>query len=180
MVTDPGTDNVPTAQDGDTWRETQWMRHVWWIILVVGLVAATSWLSFVQQIVLGRPFGSNPGPDGSVWLLWLGFGIAFPLFFWAMRLTVEVSPEALRIRYIPLLRRSIPLDAIRRVEARRYNPLLEYGGWGIRGWRRGRMIYSVSGTQCVELELHDGTFLAVGSTRAEELAAAIERFRTAG
>jgi hypothetical protein len=153
------------------------MRRVWWIMLVVGLIAVINWIGFVQQILLGRPFGSNPGPDWSVWLLWLGFGIAFPLAFWTMRLVVDVSPQTLRIRYIPLLRRSVPLSAIRRVEARRYNPILEYGGWGIRGWRRGRMIYSIGGNQCVELELQDGTFLAVGSRRAEELAAAIERCR---
>jgi hypothetical protein len=146
-------------------------------MLVVGLVAAATWVGFVQQIILGRPFGDNPGPDWSVWLLWLGFGIAFPLAFWTMRLIVEISPETLSIRYVPLLRRSLPLAAIRQVEARRYNPLLEYGGWGIRGWRRGRMMYSIGGNQCVEIELQDGTFLAVGSRCAEALAAAIQRLR---
>jgi hypothetical protein len=158
-----------------TWRETQWMRRVWWVMLAVAGISAVSWISFVQQIVLGRPFGSNPGPDGSVWLFWLGFGIAFPLLFWHMRLIVELSPETLTIRYVPLLRRSIPLSEIVRAEARQYSPILEYGGWGIRGWWRGRTIYSVSGNQCVEFELSDGRTFAVGSPRAFELAEAVRR-----
>jgi len=164
----------------DTWRETQQMRRVWWIILAVGGITLLCWVSFVQQIVLGRPFGTNPGPDWVVWLVWLGFGIAFPLFFWHLRLVVEVSPKALLIRYVPLMRRSIPLSEIVRVTARQYNPLLEAGGWGIRGGGRGRIVYSISGDQCVELELADGRIVVVGSQRAAELAEAIVSRQAAG
>jgi hypothetical protein len=172
MVTEPGTEAAPA----NVWRETQWMRRVWWVMLAVGAITALTWVGFVQQIVFGRPFGSNPGSDRSVWLTWLGFGIAFPLLFWFMRLTVEVAPEAVQIRYLPLARRSIPLSEIVGVQARPYNPILEYGGWGIRGWWRGRTIYSVGGRQCVELELQDGRIVALGSRRADELAAAVRRY----
>ena len=75
MVADSEIETLPP----DTWRETQWMRGVWWVILAVGLITVLSWASFVQQIVLGRPFGTHPGSDGSVWLLWLCFGIGFPI-----------------------------------------------------------------------------------------------------
>lgn len=174
-----------SGNQAGTWRETQWMRRVWWVMLTVGGITLLSWISFVHQVVLGRPFGTQPGPDGAVWLLWLGFGIAFPLLFWHMRLVVEISDEALSIRYVPLLRRRIRLSQIVRVTARRYRPLLEYGGWGIRGWgllgwRRGPVIYSVSGDRCVELELDDGRVVAVGSQRATELAEAIASRQAAG
>jgi hypothetical protein len=171
MVTQP-TAETPKAEP---WRETQWMRQSWWIVLAVGAITLSTWLSFVLQILLDRPFGTHPASDPTVWLLWLGFGIAFPLLFWSMRLSVEVTPEAVRIRYLPLARRSIPLSEIKSVRSRRYNPLFEYGGWGIRGWWRGRIIYSVSGNQCVELELHNGRFVAVGSRRAGEFAAAVSQ-----
>jgi hypothetical protein len=97
--------------------------------------------------------------------------------FCNLRLIVEINPETLLIRYAPLFRRSIPLSAIVKAEARRYNPMLEYGGWGIRGWWRGRTIYSVSGNQCVEFELSDGRTFAVGSRRAVELAEAVHRYQ---
>jgi len=112
-----------------------------------------------------------------VWLLWLGFGIGLPVLFWNLRLVVEITPESLLIRYVPLYRRSIPLFEIVKAEARPYNPVLEYGGWGIRGWWRGRTIYSISGNQCVEFELRDGRVLTVGSRRAVELAEAVYRYQ---
>jgi len=171
MVTGSETEGRTT----DVWHETQWMRGVWWVVLAVGAIAVLSWAGFVQQILLGRPYGTHPGPDWSVWLIWLGFGIAFPILFWFLRLSVEVSPQALYIHYLPLLRRRIPLSEIVSVRARSYNPVLEYGGWGIRGWWRGRTIYSVRGTQCVEIELQSGRIVAIGSQRADELAAAVQQ-----
>ena len=53
-------------------------------------------------------------------------------------------------------------------------PILEYGGWGIRyspfgkGWA-----YNVRGNQGVQLELANGQRILVGSQRADELARAI-------
>jgi hypothetical protein len=175
MVTKPTVE----APDAEPWRETQRMRQSWWVMTAVAAITLSTWLTFLVQILLNLPFGTQPASDLTVWLLWLGFGIAFPLLVWHMRLTVEVSPEAILIHYLPLIERSIPLSEIRAVRARQYSPLLEYGGWGIRGWWRGRTIYSVSGNQCVEIELKSGRSVAIGSQRAGELAAAVQQRRGA-
>ena len=37
MMTGSGAGHADTLKDGDTWRETQWMRHVWWITIVVAI-----------------------------------------------------------------------------------------------------------------------------------------------
>ena len=154
--------------------EVQWMRRVWWVMLLIAGVTVMAWVSFVQQIVLGQPFGSNPGPDWSVWLLWLLIGIGFPVFFCIMRLTVEVRADHVYIRYFPMMRRSIPLAEIEGVEARRFNPIGEYGGWGIKGWYLGKTSYTVGGFHGAELTLKGGRRVMIGSRRSEDLAAAIE------
>ena len=55
---------------------------------------------------------------------------------------------------------------------RRYNPLLEYGGWGVRlgpkGWG-----YMTSGKEGVQLRLRKGLPVLIGSARPRELEAAI-------
>jgi hypothetical protein len=84
-----------------------------------------------------------------------------------------------RIHYRPFVRRVIALSDIERVEARKYNPLKEYGGWGIKGWSKTKMAYNVSGNRGAELTLTDGRRVMLGSQRAEELAAAIEAQRRA-
>ena len=46
-----------------TFREEQTFRRVWWIVLMVLGIAALMWWGLIEQIVLGRPWGDNPGPD---------------------------------------------------------------------------------------------------------------------
>ena len=153
-------------------RELQYMRHVWWVMLLVLGTAALMWWGFVQQILFGMPWGNNPSPDWMMWILWLVFGIGFPLAFYWMRLIVEVHDQEVSIRYVPLTSKKISLESIQDVEARTYNPLREYGGWGIRS-RSNRKAYNVSGNQGVELTLKDGRKVMIGSQKAEELALAI-------
>jgi len=153
-------------------REVQYMRRVWWILLLVLGVTAMMWWGFSQQIILGEPWGNNPSPDWMMWLLWLIFGIGFPLFFYWLRLIVEVLDDSISIRYVPLTSSRISYTDIQDVEAQTYNALLEYGGWGIRR-RSNRRAYNVSGNRGVELTMHDGRKIMIGSQKAEELALAI-------
>jgi hypothetical protein len=154
-------------------REVQWMRRVWWAMLLVGGIALFTWYSFVQQIVLGHLVGTNPGPDWAIAIIWLLAGVGLPLFLLSMRLIVEVYPDRVSIRYVPLLWRQIPFSEIACVQARTYRPILEYGGWGIKGWSRGHIAYNVRGNRGVELKLRDGRRVMIGSQRADELEAAL-------
>jgi hypothetical protein len=45
-----------------TFREEQDFHRVWWVLLLVFGMTALMWWGFVQQIILGEPWGSNPGP----------------------------------------------------------------------------------------------------------------------
>lgn len=156
-------------------REQQRFRQ-WWVWLLVLGVAALQWWGFIQQIVLGQPWGDNPAPDWMMWLFWLLFGIGLPLFFYRLALIVTITPEHIAIRYRPLTRRDIPLVDVESVEVRTYRVLREYGGYGLRGTRRD-MAYNVSGNQGVQLTLRDGRRALIGSQRAAELALAIDSAR---
>ena len=143
---------------------------MWGLIL---LVAGLGWWAFLQQIVLGQPFGNNPGPDWLVWVLWLLVGIGLPaLFLWA-HLRLTVTDEAVLVRYVPFTSRRILLVEILGANACEYEALREYGSWGVKGWSRDRRAYNVSGSEGVELLLRDGRTVMLGSQRADELAAAI-------
>jgi len=157
-----------------TFREEQDFHRVWWIMLLVLGVTALMWWGFVQQIVLGEPWGSNPGPDWFMWLFWLLFGIGFPAFFWWMNMVVEVWTDHVQIHYRPFAKRSIPFADIERIQARTYSPVKEYGGWGMKGWSSKKMAYNVSGNQGVELFLKDGRTVMIGSQKPQELAEALE------
>jgi hypothetical protein len=153
--------------------EVQYMRHPV-LLAVVGIIAALMWISFVQQIIYGVPFGTNPAPDVVMWVFVLLFGVGLPVLIYAARLETVVRDGALMFRYVPfhLAWRVVPCASIVRAKAEDYSPLREFGGWGIRfGWK-GRA-YSASGNMGVRIECRDGDRFLLGSGRAAELARCI-------
>jgi len=154
------------------YRENQKWRDVWWVMALVFGLAALQWWIFFTQIVRGVQVGNNPGSDALVIIIWMIFGVAFPVFFLWLHMVVEVRPGLVLIQYRPFISRRILLREIAHVEIRVYRPLGEFGGWGIRGWG-DRVAYNVSGDTGVELTLVDGRSILIGSKRAAELAGAI-------
>jgi len=157
-----------------TFHETQRMDS-WWIVLLIGGIAAWSWWGFYQQIVLGEPFGDKPASDLGMWLITLGIGLVVPIGFAMMKLIVEVRFDRLYIRFFPFATREILFDDIATFQARLYAPIREYGGWGIRGaaMKSRKMAYNTKGNWGVDVELKDGRFVMIGSQKANELEEAI-------
>jgi hypothetical protein len=58
-----------------------------------------------------------------------------------------------------------------------YQPLLEYGGWGIRLGRRG-WAYTISGNRGVQIALKDGKSFLLGSQREIEMEAILRSLST--
>lgn len=159
---------------GPVFREVQRFRQVWiWAVVIA--IAGLMWYAAVTQLLLRRPFGDNPMPDGLLVVFWAIFGLGLPALFLFGGLVTEVRDDGIYIRYAPFHRRfrRIAFDELKGYDVRTYRPIVEYGGWGIRlGWK-GKA-YNVSGNHGVQLELADGTRLLVGSQRAQELGRAIE------
>jgi hypothetical protein len=61
---------------------------------------------------------------------------------------------------------------VARAYLRRYDPLGEYGGWGIKGTSQNRA-YNIANEEGLQLELHNGRRLLLGTQRPTELAQAL-------
>lgn len=160
--------------------EHQYLRQPWLWILIGGFVVFEVALfshGLYQQLYLGEPWGNNPTSDRTLLItavLVFAFAVGLLAALLALRLSIFVDTTHLHVRFLPFLRRSIPLDQITRCEARTYRPLREYGGWGVRwGWGGRGWVYSVSGNRGVQLEFVSGKRLLIGSRRPEQLANAI-------
>jgi catechol 2,3-dioxygenase-like lactoylglutathione lyase family enzyme len=153
------------------YREVQRFRTLT-LWLLVGGIAALLWYGFIRQVVLGQPFGSRPSSDAELAVGWAVFGLGLPALFWGVRLVTEVDDAGVRIRFWPFPGRRIRWPHIRDAQALTYRPLREFGGWGLR-WGRGRRAYSVSGDRGVELVLHRGGRIVIGSQDPAALHAAI-------
>jgi len=156
-------------------REVQKVRQFWiWLIIII--IAGISWYAFVEQIVMKGEFGTNPAPDIVQIILWVVFGIIFPLFLPLTKLITEVRDNGIYIQLFPLhlTPRRIDFTKLKSYKVRTYKPIREYGGWGIRKGGQG-MAYNMSGNQGVQLELYSGKRILIGSQKPEELFHAIER-----
>jgi len=121
----------------------------------------------IVEVVAGRP--------AEVWLVVLGplVVLVVAVLLSLSHLDVDVTDEGVTIafRYVWPARR-ITFSEIVGLEVRRYNPLLEYGGWGVRLGPKG-WAYMTSGSEGVQLRLRKGLPVLIGSARPRELEAAI-------
>lgn len=110
---------------------------------------------------------------------WFGLavGAAVMIGLVLAELRVEVRPDGLYVRFFPLTRQHrFAWSEIESAEPRRYRPMREFGGWGVR-FSRGGKAYNVAGDRGVQLVFTDGRRLLIGSQRADELAEAIRSAR---
>jgi len=132
------------------------------------------WLVVVVAIGVMVPIASRGGVSIALFVPVLLF-CAMAGWFLYLKLVTEVRDDVLELRFRGMLvDRVIPLSEIAEHEARRYRPIGDFAGWGIRWSLFGKgMAYNVSGDRGVQLVLRNGSRVLVGSQRADELAAAI-------
>ncbi len=97
--------------------------------------------------------------------------IAIAVLLLLLKLETEVRSDGLYICFFPfhINFKRFTAEDLSEYYARKYKPLLEYGGWGIRfSFRKGKA-YNVSGNKGVQLVFKSGKRLLIGSQRAEEL-----------
>lgn len=143
------------------------------LIFVAGIFGFGMW----QQIVHGIPWGKRPISDPLLVLVTMFTFLIPGLTLWllrSLRLTTVVDRGGIEVNLWPVRRRHISLAEISSVAARDYNPITEYGGWGLRLGPKG-WAYNVGGRRGVQLELSKGFPVLIGSQRADELAAAIQK-----
>ena len=164
--------------------EEQKFDQVWFRLIIVMtwvlMVVLFGW-GIYQQIVLKKPWGDNPTSDTAL-LLTAAFiflvmtGVTWLTF--SIRLITEVSEEGFKYRFPPLINKfkTIPKSMIAEYEVRKYNPILEYGGWGIRFGQFGKgRAYNVKGNIGLQLKLQNNKRILFGTQRAEALKSAMDK-----
>ena len=157
------------------YHEKQYQRMIFILILIL-LLAISAWATFIIQIVLGNPIGTDPAPDWAVWLIFGSMGLLFPFYVMFVPMSIEVRAEYILVLFPPY-RRLIQLNEIADVKVRTFNAIWEYGGWGIRfAFPLGKKnLIAMSGKEGIELTLKSGETLVIGSKRPTEFLRAIQQ-----
>ena len=102
-------------------------------------------------------------------------GVTIPLFFYLFQLRIKIDKSGLHYQFFPLHLKEfyINKNEIEKVEALKYRPISEYGGWGIRYGFHGKA-YNISGNEGVKIYLKNGTNILFGSQKHKELEKALK------
>ena len=128
----------------------------------------------VWQIVLQHPWGKQPMSNGAL-IFWTVFLWLIYVRLLTVRLVVQVGSGVLSIGLRGLWKaRRITIAQIANVKTLNFNPVRDFGGYGIRSTPHGKA-YVAEGTSGVRVELKDNNVLIIGSHRADQLAAALHQ-----
>ena len=165
-----------TKENKTTFREEQQFRQIWvWIILLIPTIIL--WHITIQELIFGNVVGNSNASKEAIFVFWLFFGVLFPLFFYKLKLITQVRQDGIYIQFAPVhfSFKKIRLDNLKRHYVRTYSPISEYGGWGIKYGKTGK-VYNVSGDRGVQLEFTNRKDILIGSQKPEQLDSAIEHY----
>ena len=157
-------------------RETQRFNQPWIWALNLIMVGIFAYL-IVSQLILHRPVGTHPAPDYLLFLFAL-IPIGLILLFYFIRLEVEIRRDGIYFRFPPFIpkTRLYRWEDIKQCYLRKYNPIMEYGGWGYRvGGKKSGIAFNVSGNMGVQIELKNGKKILLGTRKPKEAEEALKK-----
>lgn len=153
--------------------EVQSEKPLWLIFFIIGIVLMASVLAVLQLFFRIR-VGTHPVSNGVLLLIWIGVGLLLPLFFFYSNLRVAVQEDGIHYRYFPFHFReqTIKKEDIQEFRQVIYNPVRDYGGYGIRISRQGRA-YNVKGNKGIRITTVGGKNILFGSRIPEKFEEAL-------
>lgn len=93
------------------------------------------------------------------------------------KLETTISQDEIQYRLFPFQwnMRKISKEQIADVFVRKYSPLFEYGGWGLRWSLNGKAV-NVRGNMGIQLVLKNGSRILIGTSNAEAAKRALDSF----
>ena len=161
-------------------REEQQFRE-WWRTIIVLIPIVPAIITLVYSLMKlnsnNDPFGRSPMP-ASIIIISIIFLLSSLWVYFSYKLEVWINEEGINYSFFPLIykKKLISKAEIQRYEIRKYNPLIDYGGRGIRhgfGHKWGRA-FIISGNIGLQLYLTNGKKVLFGTQRSQAIIYAMD------
>jgi len=157
--------------------ENQQFRQVWLWVILIGVNTITI-IGAYRHISGGKAFGS-PFITGNIFTLVLILLVTALIFI--VRLETTIKQDGIYIRFYPfhIKEKKYTWDTVAEASVRKYSPILEYGGWGIRRGMSGKgSAYNISGNMGIQLLFKSGEKLLIGTQKPDEVTAILHQIRS--
>ncbi|RWX00858.1 hypothetical protein [Flavobacterium cerinum] len=133
-------------------------------LILLGLCAVVGYCIWSFKPNPEQPTGNRIAKGILYLVFFVIVGALVSTFF--MSLNTKIDNNAVYVKFAPFESewRSYPWDAIKKCELKTYDPIKDYGGWGIRDGA-----YNASGDQGLLLTFNDGSQLMIGTQKPEKL-----------
>jgi hypothetical protein len=155
-------------------RQTQKQKWIWFVVWLIFLMSI---FAIIQQVLLKNPIGNNPVPNWALFLI-AGFSVLLVVFLYKNVLLTRITDQGIHYQFIPFhhKERIISWSQIKKAYVRVYDPIPEYGGWGLRtiDTKGNGIAINMMGKIGLQLELNDGKNILIGTQRGDEVKKVIE------
>lgn len=160
--------------------EIQKAFRLWLLVLMAviwGVFICFSVLAVNQQIINGIPFGDKPMSDTILIIFIVLINLIFmflDLIIVILKLEISIDKYGISYSYFPFIgKRTITKDEIRYAWVRKYKPVKEYGGWGIRSVFRNKA-YNCWGQWGIQIITTESRCILLGTHKPEEAKTVLE------
>lgn len=146
------------------------------VIITLGGIAvlAPIYYTLFKQVVLDEPNDTSTMTDNELIILTAivtVFVIGIHFFVHLHELEMKIDRNTIQYRFFPYFNSyKVRNQAeIKEAYVRKYSPIFEYGGWGLRfGFGKGKA-YNIRGNWGLQLIFKDGKKLLIGTQKPKEL-----------
>ncbi|UZD24685.1 hypothetical protein PBT90_14995 [Algoriphagus halophytocola] len=94
-----------------------------------------------------------------------------------IKLETRIDNQGISFRYMPFIRkwRKYSRAQVKRWEVSEYQPIMDYGGWGLKG-NKTTKAYTVLGTEGLLLDVGEKKKIRIGTMKAKEMQAFMENW----
>ena len=154
-------------------KEEQRFTQLWLVVLIIfsTIVPVASILSEAKSM------------ESSELVIALSVVILAPAIIFLFKLKTRIDEKGIHYRFIPfhLKTQLIPWSDIDKIYVRNYDPISEYGGWGIKGgslWNKKKgTAVNVKGDVGIQLELKNNKKLLIGTQLRNQVENTIETYK---
>jgi hypothetical protein len=156
--------------------EEQRFTQLWLIILII-------FSSLVPIGVVISEYQKDKKSFSLEMVLLIGLVILLPLgIIFLFKLSTKIDEQGIYYQFFPFhfSLKKIGWNEISKAYVRTYDPIGEYGGWGLKGGilfsKKGKAI-NVSGDIGIQLELKNGKKLLIGTQKESEAKSVLETYQ---
>jgi len=169
--------------------EKQRFTQVWLWVIIIGVFTFMIGLllfGMYKQIIEGEQFGTKPMSDMGLVITTVLTVLMAGLISWLfyrVKLFTIVKNDGIYVRFYPFHGKfkSYKWEEIDKLFIRKYRPLLEYGGWGLRYGFKGGKAFNVSGDMGLQVVSVSGKKILIGTNKPsqlEEVLAELKQIKT--